>query len=82
MSENRTVQVQITTNYNDGKSSNIVTFPTVDIGSENVKFASRRVLQNILVDGKQVLNSNDGVSYVYLLSDTVESICVEVTENG
>jgi len=83
MSENRTVQVQITTNYNDGKPSNIVTFPVVDIGSEHdVKSASRMFLHNILVNGRQVLNSNDGVSYVYLLSDTVESICVEVTENG
>ena len=81
MSENRTVQVQITTNYNDGKASNIVTFPAVDIGSENVKFASRRVLQNILENGKQVLDSDDGVSYAYLLSDTVESICVQMIEN-
>ena len=81
MSEKRTVQVQITTNYNDGKASNIVTFPAVDIGSENVKFASRRVLQNILENGKQVLDSDDGTSYAYLLGSTVESIRIEVTEN-
>lgn len=81
MSKKRTVQVQITTNYNDGKPSNIVTFPVVDIGSEHVKFATRRILHNILEDGKQVLDSNDGMAYAYILSNTVESICVEVVEN-